>query len=188
MRVSVAVALAGGATAVKHFSLTYDAIAPQFSPPALMMEDDSGLSDQDNVTNIINPRLTVFAEPGSLLEVRLNELSLVREVAAGTWTSQLPLAADGVVDVFARATDVAGNVSEPLFPTRITLDTTSPTAVNLRLSPSSDTGARGEWPDKRRSSHSARLDRAAGYRFHRRYRPVAESFDRWVWFSSPMCP
>ena len=143
-RISVAITLASGATGLRQLNFTYDATPPSFEPPRLRKADDTGFSDGDNVTKVNNPHLEVHAESGSRLQVQLDGQTLVNQISTGSWESQLSSLSDGQYEVFASASDIAGNVSQTLFPVIITIDTVAPPTIQLDLAPTSDTGAKGD--------------------------------------------
>jgi hypothetical protein len=112
-------------------SVTIDTKAPA-APSKLDMvaASDSGLSNSDNVTNVVAPTLNGRAEAGS--EVRLSDgvtqIGAAITAADGTWSIvSLPLS-QGAHTVFATSTDTAGNTSVASAKLPVTIDTTAPNA------------------------------------------------------------
>jgi hypothetical protein len=125
------------------------------SAPRLLPADDSG-TPGDDVTNVPRPRLTGTAAlaPGEI-PARIHILdaggTIIGEAdvaAGGTYTVQLdlPVIPDSInfYTVRARAVDQAGNQSAPGAAYTLTIDTRSPAAPTLALSPTDDTGVVGD--------------------------------------------
>jgi Bacterial Ig-like domain len=101
------------------FTLQVD-LMPPATPlaPDLASASDDGPSDQDNMTSIVQPTFTGLAEPGSRVELLVdNQVAAQMTTANGLWSLSVPSLSNGTHRVAARATDSAGNVSalsEPL--------------------------------------------------------------------------
>lgn len=86
-------------------------------PPDLEASSDNGTSNTDNLTNVATPRITVAADPGSLVTLYLDGLPILEQWALPMAVFDLPTLADGDYQITALAIDGAGNVgtlSEPL--------------------------------------------------------------------------
>ena len=122
--------------------VTIDTSLPAVSTPDLI--SDSGSSSTDNITNIVSP--TVFtgtAEAGALVELFEGTTPLgvpTTASPAGIWTINVGGLSDGLHNVFARATDGAGNQANS-GTLAITIDTTPPAPPSVPdLTAASDTG------------------------------------------------
>jgi hypothetical protein len=120
-----------------------DTIAP-IAPdkPDLDASSDSGQFLDDDYTNDTTPLFKGQAEPNAVVEVFAKlqsgggaavSLGKVRSNATtGSWQFQTPddkaLAIDGVYEITAKATDVAGNTGNESTKLEITIDTTKPAA------------------------------------------------------------
>ena len=100
-----------GSSAV--LAITIDTAPPAVSAPDLTDASDLGPSSTDNITADATPTFTGTAETGATVELRsAGSLLQSTTAAAGTWTMTSPSLADGVYQVFARAVDAAGNVTD----------------------------------------------------------------------------
>jgi|GEM_PF-1024795 len=123
-----------------------DTEAPETPSADLTALSDSGLSNSDNLTNLTAPTLHIEAEPGSQVQLFLDD------APAGTATANLdgiaefsPAAlSDGIHEVSATATDLAGNVSPISEPLALTIDTVPPTSPEFGLDLIADTGTVGD--------------------------------------------
>lgn len=114
---------------------------------ALAADDDSGLNS-DAVTSH-KSALTISGTAEALSQVELyrvsgsSQVSLGKVVAAADGSFSLDISlAEGVTDVYARSTDVAGNTSVASAPLHVTIDSTAPTAPSITaLATASDSGA-----------------------------------------------
>ena len=140
----------GGAAAFGVYELTKgsktkDKIAPA-APSGLDLaaDDDTGTLTTDNITTkTTGLTISGTAEAGSRVELfdGTTSLGTVTAGANGAFTKDVDLAA-GPHAITARATDLAGNVSEPATPIVVQVDTTAPSAPNtLVLATADDTGS-----------------------------------------------
>ncbi|WP_460203034.1 Ig-like domain-containing protein, partial [Scytonema sp. NUACC21] len=106
--------------------------------------DDSGASNTDNITNKNTPNITGNAEAFATVQL-FDDNRLVGQTTAtntGAWQVTTSSLSDGNRNLTARATDIAGNVSQLSQPLSVAIDTVAPDAPsNLRLTPMTDTGA-----------------------------------------------
>ncbi|MEB3284870.1 MAG: Ig-like domain-containing protein [Candidatus Sericytochromatia bacterium] len=138
--------------AATPLALTIDTLPP--APPVIeglgRDEDtsvltDDGLNAADGISTHLRPTLVGTAEPLARLQIFQDGVLLGTTQAndAGNWTFRpdLPLE-DGTFNFSARATDVAGNQSQPSVVKVITLDTTAPNPPVIQgLTVATDTGA-----------------------------------------------
>ncbi len=129
------------------FALTVDS-APPAAPaaPGLLAADDSGTLG-DGITNVVRPRLTGTAEPGTTVQLSLGGSAIGLGVATGgSYTILLNTALpDGTYSITATATDAAGNIGAAGAPFVLTIDTTvlaAPAAPVLATA--DDSGAVGD--------------------------------------------
>jgi len=126
---------AGNANAASSFTdstVTLDTTPPAVSTPDLGPASDSGSSSTDNITNDTTPTFTGTAEAGVSITLLFGSTVLGTATAiGGTWTITPAALADGVYNVFARATDAAGNITESTF-VPVTIDTVGPTSAVTR--------------------------------------------------------
>ncbi|NQX43189.1 gliding motility-associated C-terminal domain-containing protein [Pedobacter steynii] len=112
-------------------ALTFDTsnpVAP--STPVLASASDSGVSNSDNITNVVIPVFTGTAEAGST--VTLYDTDGVTSIGTGVatggnWSITASTLTPGVHTVTAKATDIAGNTGVASSGLNVTIDTTSPT-------------------------------------------------------------
>lgn len=137
---------AAGNVSVASAPLTFhiDLVAPNRpSAPDLIASSDSGVSDTDNLTRSSSLTFVGSAEPESIVRLWEDSTLLGGAVvnANGHWEVTVSELDDGEHDIFARATDVVGNVSNDSPTLTVTVDTESPavpSAPDLTLD--SDTG------------------------------------------------
>lgn len=127
-------------------TLTIDTVAPAApSVPDLDAASDSGISNSDNITNITTPTFIGTAEPLALVEIFASGVlaGAAQADAVGNYAVTLtsPLG-DGVYSIFARQTDVAGNVGPLTASMFVIIDTTPPawSGGAPDLAPASDSG------------------------------------------------
>jgi hypothetical protein len=125
------VGTAGGAFSTS-LSQAYvlDQVAPAIpSVPDLTAASDSGRSSTDNITNAATPTFTGTAEPGSTVTLLDGTTVIGTGVATGgKWSVAAPTLANGVHNLSAEATDVAGNVSAASDALSVTIDRVAPSA------------------------------------------------------------
>jgi Bacterial Ig-like domain/Putative Ig domain len=133
-----------GNTSTIDFTFTLDTTTP--SPVlSLPAASDSGTSSSDRITNVITPQITGTAEPGSTVEIR-NDNQVIGQAttsANGTWQFTTPALVDGVRQLTATSTDIAGNVSPVSSALMVTVDSAVPhLMVTTPLNQVLTTGAR----------------------------------------------
>jgi hypothetical protein len=112
--------------------------------PVLDPLSDSGRSGTDGVTNVATPPLSGLAEAGAVVTLFDGGKEVATAVAGseGAWSINDVTLADGAHSLTVRATDAAGNVSEPSPALALTIDTGKPVAPGaLDLLAGSDSGA-----------------------------------------------
>ncbi|MCU0567766.1 MAG: Ig-like domain-containing protein [Oculatellaceae cyanobacterium Prado106] len=127
--------------------IVIDTLSQAPSQPDLSAADDSGLSNSDNITNVLLPEFSGTAEPGSSVELFSDQEGAIGTVTAGSdgkWTirSTKPLR-QGKHKITARVQDIAGNpVSAPSAPLDIEIDDENPLAAptGLDMTAATDTG------------------------------------------------
>lgn len=108
-------------------AFTLDQTAPDAPQDlALAASSDSGPSNSDQVTNIIQPTITGDAEPGSLIQI-WNQGVLVGQTTTTdtTWQITTDQLSEGVQTLQATSTDLAGNISNSA-ELSLTIDTLLP--------------------------------------------------------------
>jgi hypothetical protein len=142
---AVATDAAGNASvASAAFAVTVDTTAAAPSVPDLAAASDSGASDTDNITSDTTPTVTGTAEAGSIVEVFDGVTSLGTTTAdgSGNWSFTSAVLTDGVHNLNARMTDLAGNVSAVSASLAITIDSAAPAAPSAPdLVAASDSGS-----------------------------------------------
>jgi len=143
INVSVAVELASGGVSIRKLSFVYDSIAPGLSGPKLAAADDTGASNSDGMTRIVEPRLQIQTDIGAELNVLVSGQQFSETMTNPLWERKLATLADGIYPVTATVTDIAGNVktSEAM---SIQIDVTPPFAPALDLDPDSDSAPIGD--------------------------------------------
>jgi hypothetical protein len=135
-----AAALAGGGGGGSGDDLA--PIAP--SNMALATEDDSGVENDDGITNVTSGlTITGNAEPGSMVELfeAGESLGTATATADGTFSIEVDLAL-AAHSITATATDAAGNVSALSSPLVLFIDDSPPSAVeDFVLAQEDDTGS-----------------------------------------------
>lgn len=122
--------------------LHVDNESPAITSPELLPSSDSGMSREDNVTNIMQPAFAGTTEPSALVRILANG-NLVGETVAGTdgrWEVTIEPLTDGIYDIASQAQDIAGNFGESDIVNRIEIDKTPPNTPFLDLASTSDTG------------------------------------------------
>ena len=118
----------GGVSAISPaLSVQIDRTAPA-APPQPNLIDDSGQSSIDNITNDNTPRFTGAVPTDATSVQLLTGLTILGSVAAGgsTWTITSSVLSEGPHNIFARAIDVAGNISGNSTSLSTTIDTIAP--------------------------------------------------------------
>jgi len=129
---------AGNQGAESRKVYTLDTSAPSApSIPQLSSDSDSGSSSSDNITNVTTPTFTGTAEAGSTVTLYDTDGTTVlgtTTAVGGVWTITSASLAAGSHTLTAKATDLAGNVSNVSSGRTITIDTTAPTALSVSQS------------------------------------------------------
>lgn len=123
---------AGNPATSAALQINVDTSASAPSVPDLAAADDTGVSNTDNITrNTSGLTLAGTAEPGAFVEIKEGASVLGSGAASGgNYSIDISLA-EGVHNVTATATDVAGNVSAPSSTLQVTIDTTAPGAPSV---------------------------------------------------------
>jgi gliding motility-associated-like protein len=112
-------------------ALTFDTSNPAApSTPVLAAASDSGVSNSDNITNVVTPVFTGTAEAGSTVTLYDTDGTTVLGTGiatGGNWSITASTLAPGAHTVTAKATDAAGNTGVTSSGLNVTIDTTSPT-------------------------------------------------------------
>jgi hypothetical protein len=109
--------------------------------PNLVTADDSGISTTDDLTNKTSSLNFAGsgAEAGSTIQLYANAVILAGATATaaadGSWTSADASLAEGTWSITARATDPAGNTSDPSTGLPVEVDTTAPAEAPAILTP-----------------------------------------------------
>jgi subtilisin-like proprotein convertase family protein len=137
------------------FVFTLDTVAPQApDTPDLDALSDSGILDNDNITNVTNPVLHVAAGTDEANPTVITLLRNGQPVGTRTATNNDandtiqdpgPVQPDGVYQYRARRVDLAGNTSTLSGALLVTIDTTPPARPAAPvLLPADDSGAKGD--------------------------------------------
>ncbi|MCC9609172.1 Ig-like domain-containing protein [Blastopirellula sp. JC732] len=127
--------------------VTVDTVAPTGDAPDLLASSDSGMLDNDWVTNIDTPSFSGTGEVNSKVflyaDTELVGQTIVN--ADGTWTIKSTALEDGVYVISTVYEDLAGNRSMPqLADSKLEVDTYVPNTPYLDLAAESDTGRNDE--------------------------------------------
>jgi hypothetical protein len=112
--------------------------------PAFATADDSGMSNNDGITNATMPTIVGTTTPGSCkLQILAdgNNVGTVTSDATGVW-SAVGLTAEGQYQIAVVAIDDAGNQGTPVVSTLV-IDRTAPTITSFVLDPAYDSGPPG---------------------------------------------
>ncbi|MBT3376246.1 MAG: hypothetical protein HN742_34240 [Lentisphaerae bacterium] len=124
-------------------TITIDTDVPTTpSAPNLNTASDSGMADDDNVTNNATPTFSGVADADLTIALSSSVDGILgATLADGTWSIVSTTMADGVHAVTAIATDVAGNTSSISGSLDVTIDTDTPAIPSTPdLSVGSDSG------------------------------------------------
>ncbi|MBT3267495.1 tandem-95 repeat protein [Candidatus Poribacteria bacterium] len=128
-------------------SVTFDTTAPDApSAPDVAAGSDTGDSSTDDITNDTTPDVSGTAEADSTVALYSDLVAFppVGDATTdgnGDWSVTTSALQEGTHNLYARVTDVAGNVSPDSTTSSITVDTTAPsTPASLDLAAGSDTG------------------------------------------------
>jgi hypothetical protein len=130
--------------ASETLSVNIDTAPPAVGAPVLDPLSDSGRSQSDGLTNIATPKVSGTAEAGAT--VTLYDGGIVVGIAVaddqGAWSITSKSLANGAHNLTAKATDVAGNLSNASAALAITVDIKAPSAPTaLDLTAAADNGA-----------------------------------------------
>ena len=130
----------GNTSETFNLNFTLDTTPPPISNPDLPTNDDSGISNSDNITNNNTPNITGNTEAGSKLElfVDANSIGEVAVDESGNWVSTTAPLTDGEYEITATATDIAGNTSNSDIPLQLNIDTALP-SINFATNPENQT-------------------------------------------------
>ena len=116
-----------------------DTVAPSApSTPDLLAASDSGVSNTDNITNVVRPTFSGTGENGATVTLR-DGITLIGTgmVTGGAWSiTAITALTKGANAVSATQTDAAGNISAPSAALNVTVDTTAPAVMAVTASPS----------------------------------------------------
>ncbi|NRA69546.1 MAG: Ig-like domain repeat protein, partial [Gammaproteobacteria bacterium] len=131
--------LAGNQVSITD-EMTIDTVAELTG--GLDANSDSGISREDNITNVVSPAFSGTSEPGAVVSFSIRGDQYQTEVnSAGNWRISLPTASplqDGTHEYEIRVVDVAGN--EKVINDSIIVDTTIPEFFDGGLDSDSDSG------------------------------------------------
>ena len=109
--------------------------------PDLLSSSDSGMLDDDEVTNKMQPAFAGVVAPNDKVRVFAQKVGedaveLIGQGVAnsdGTWEVTVEPLVDGVYDITVRTEDAAGLLSDPSEPLRIWIDTAVPNTPHIDL-------------------------------------------------------
>ncbi len=128
--------LAGNRSATSQpLAIVVDTMSPG-RPSITRVDDDSGLSNSDSITNDSTLTLTGMATAGTTVSVTESTLGLIGTTlanASGVWLldATSTVLADGNYLFSAVAADVAGNQSPSSFPFSVEIDTVAPAQATI---------------------------------------------------------
>lgn len=114
-----------------NYSFTLDTTVAAPINLDLITADDSGISSTDNITKTNVPKIAGEAEIGAVVQL-FNGGQVVGQATAnatGNWEITTTALPNGVVNLTAVATDIAGNISVPSVPLTLTIDGVLPTTT-----------------------------------------------------------
>ena len=115
---------------------------PTPTQPDLIPGSDHGVSNTDNLTNVATPTFTSGGEVGSTITLFEGGAPIGSGVVGSTGIATITTSTltDGVHNITAQSTDVAGNQSGQSTALTVTIDTVPPNLSPLDLINSSDSG------------------------------------------------
>ena len=134
--------LAGNQSTSAALAVTIDTTTPFVSTPDLAATSDSGTSNTDNLTNVTTPVFTGTTTAGATVQL-LDGATVVGSATAdgaGNWSITSSVLANGVHNISAPATDLAGNQATSAA-LAVTIDTLTPTVSVPDLTATSDSGS-----------------------------------------------
>ncbi|MCP4638991.1 MAG: hypothetical protein GY851_01085 [bacterium] len=125
------------------FQLLVDSTAPVGGPADLLTSSDTGVLDDDDVTNMTMPAFQGTGEPNAMVRIYADGSQVGSGVVGtlGTWEVTVEPLSDGQYAVVADYEDLAGNISAPSAPLIVEIDTEAPNTPYLDLVTADDTGA-----------------------------------------------
>jgi hypothetical protein len=124
-------------------AVTIDTTAAAPGIPDMTAATDTGISNSDDLTNNQTPQFTVTCENGASVQLYADGTATgsAGTCSGGTVTLTAATLAEGVHNITAQQTDLAGNLSAMSGPLTVTIDTTAPAAPdNLDMTAATDTG------------------------------------------------
>lgn len=114
-----------------QYTITVDT---QINPPSnldLIATSDSGASNIDNITKATTPTITGNADVGSIVQLFNSGQQLGQATTDndGKWSITTSTLNNGIYNLTAIATDIAGNISTPSTPLQITIDAALPSVT-----------------------------------------------------------
>lgn len=112
-------------------------------PPDLTAASDTGLLDNDNITNVATPTFAGTVEAGSKVRLYADGVKVGSTTTTdGFWSIKASNLNDGAHEITIVATDADGKKSPTSVSLTVTIDTSPPpTPTGLDLTPESDTGS-----------------------------------------------
>jgi hypothetical protein len=123
---------AGNWSASGSYTVTIDTTEPAApSTPDLAAGSDTGISNTDNITNVITPTFTGTAEADSTVTLYSASVQIGTATAdgSGNWSLTASALSEGTHTITATAADAAGNVGTASAGLSVIIDTTPPTAA-----------------------------------------------------------
>ncbi len=119
-----------------------DTTAPSIAIPDLQAFSDTGIYDDDEITNKMQPSFTGTTECDAKVRLRADGIVAAEGVAArdGRWEVTSTPLDDGVYEITIEAEDLAGNVSGISETLKIEIDTLAPNTPLLDLVEADDSG------------------------------------------------
>lgn len=126
---------AGNSGGIKSQAYTLDSSPPATpASPVLASASDSGVLNNDRITNDNTPTISGTAESGSTVKLYDGATLLGSVVASGgSWSYTAGVLGDGDHTITATATDVAGNTSATSAALMITVDTSMPSVNSVAV-------------------------------------------------------
>jgi len=128
-------------------SVTIDTVSPSApGAPDLVAGSDSGSSDTDNMTNVTTPTFVGTVEANASVELFAGQVPLGTTTAdgGGSWSLTTAALGEGVHQISARQTDLAGNISAASSALTLTIDT-SVGLVTANWQTSTGSGTHGDF-------------------------------------------